>query len=168
MLSRFPDASRYKAPSIISDWQPTHVPSAGTCHVFGMCPWFVTSGLVVEDGFTGPIVLFNAIAVAAAWRPKCFFAGMPVTKVNHFFRYHMHGESNTLSFELEGLHDDLWRPVRAALWGIALFTLLLAAPSSADELKPETLQAWQQYVDTVNARNQQHLVPGSSFLSIDE
>lgn len=38
----------------------------------------------------------------------------------------------------------------------------------AADLKPETLQQWDEYVKAVDARNQEHLAPGASFLSSDE
>src|ERR1700723_2730251 len=40
--------------------------------------------------------------------------------------------------------------------------------TSAANLKPDTVQTWKEYLEAVNARNQKHLVPGSSFLTIDE
>ena len=52
------------------------------------------------------------------------------------------------------------------------FMILLVALSSpigaaAADLKPETVQAWQEYIKAAEARHQQHLAPGSPFLSID-
>jgi hypothetical protein len=52
----------------------------------------------------------------------------------------------------------------------ALAAILWAAPISlvAADLKPETLQQWEPYVKTVDARNRERLAPGASFLSFDE
>ena len=43
-----------------------------------------------------------------------------------------------------------------------------AASVIAADLKPEALQQWDDYVKAVNARNQEHLAPGASFLSSEE
>jgi hypothetical protein len=62
-----------------------------------------------------------------------------------------------------------WLPFRvAALWVIALVALFTPARTFAADLKPETVQTWDEYVKAVSARHQRHLVPGSSFLSSDE
>jgi len=45
---------------------------------------------------------------------------------------------------------------------------LAPARTFAADLKPETVQTWDEYVKAVSARNQKRLVSGSSFLSIDE
>jgi hypothetical protein len=37
----------------------------------------------------------------------------------------------------------------------------------AADLKPETLQAWEEYLQAAKARNQQHVADGVSFLAID-
>jgi len=44
------------------------------------------------------------------------------------------------------------------------------APSSsvAADLKSQTLRGWEDYIQTVYARNQAHLLPGASFLSSDD
>jgi hypothetical protein len=55
----------------------------------------------------------------------------------------------------------------AVLWVVGLVMLTPVLIMSA-ELKPETVHVWDNYVEAVNTRNQKHLVPGSSFLSIDE
>ncbi|HEY4359554.1 MAG TPA: hypothetical protein VGN17_01230 [Bryobacteraceae bacterium] len=62
-----------------------------------------------------------------------------------------------------------WVPFRlAAIWAVGLAAFFAPAPSHAADLKPETLQTWAEYVKVVAARAQKHLVPGNSFLSIDE
>jgi ABC-type transporter Mla MlaB component len=62
-----------------------------------------------------------------------------------------------------------WLPFRvAALWVIALVALFTSATTFAADLKPETVQTWDEYVKAVSARHQRHLGPGSSFLSSDE
>ena len=58
--------------------------------------------------------------------------------------------------------------VHAAIWVVASCMLLFARWSDAADLKPETLQAWQQYVDAANTRDQEHLARGNSFLSIHD
>jgi hypothetical protein len=47
-------------------------------------------------------------------------------------------------------------------------TLLGPAAASAAHLEPTTLQAWEDYVNSANARMQQRLSPGQSFLWVDE
>ena len=48
--------------------------------------------------------------------------------------------------------------------------MMLFAPvrGFAADLKPETVQTWEEYVKAVSARNQRQFVSGGSFLSIDE
>lgn len=48
--------------------------------------------------------------------------------------------------------------------------LLLAAslPGLSADLKPETVEHWNEYIRAVDARNQRPLVPGSSFLTSDD
>lgn len=53
------------------------------------------------------------------------------------------------------------------LRAISLAALLYPMGGSAADLKPETTQAWQQYITAAEARNQAHLASGSPFLSID-
>ena len=54
-----------------------------------------------------------------------------------------------------------------ALVAIALVAAFLPAPAVAADLRPEAIQAWQEYLSAAEARNQTHLSPGGSFLSID-
>jgi hypothetical protein len=54
----------------------------------------------------------------------------------------------------------------ASLAGFLL--LATSALSNAAELKQETLQAWQDYIRTANARMQERLHGGAPFLWIDE
>jgi hypothetical protein len=49
---------------------------------------------------------------------------------------------------------------------LALLTLVYAA--HAAELKPETMKAWEAYIQSANVRMQDHLRPKSHFLQIDE
>ena len=60
---------------------------------------------------------------------------------------------------------EIWAAAR-----IAVATVLLSAPipALAADLKPETLQQWDQYVSTVDARNQEHLGPGALFVMGNE
>lgn len=60
------------------------------------------------------------------------------------------------------------RSCGAAGFCVGVLAILTGVPIFPAELKPETVQAWDNYVDAVNARNRKHLVPGNSFLSIDE
>ena len=54
---------------------------------------------------------------------------------------------------------------------IGAIMLLAALPfpmrAVAADLKPETTQAWQEYINSVEARNREHLTRGNAFLSID-
>ena len=47
----------------------------------------------------------------------------------------------------------------------AVAAVLCAAPVSGADLKPETLQQWDEYVKAVDVRNQEHLAPAASFVS---
>ncbi|MGA7410863.1 MAG: hypothetical protein WBW33_10280 [Bryobacteraceae bacterium] len=53
---------------------------------------------------------------------------------------------------------------------VATILVLVSLPLTlgAEHLRPETLQAWNQYVQQVNARMEARLQPGSGFLWIDE
>lgn len=46
-------------------------------------------------------------------------------------------------------------------------TAISLTRATAADLKEETVLAWQDYLRAAEARNQTHLAPGSSFLSID-
>jgi hypothetical protein len=62
-----------------------------------------------------------------------------------------------------------WLPIRAATLGaIALGVLLSAAPASAADLKPETLAAWNEYVQVSRAQNEVRLQDGSPYLWTDD
>ena len=45
---------------------------------------------------------------------------------------------------------------------------LFPALAGAASLEPATLQAWEQYIESTNARMEQRLSPGKSFLWVDE
>ena len=51
---------------------------------------------------------------------------------------------------------------------VALGVLMLTGGLSAAELKPATLDAWQQYVDAAKSRMQARLQPGAQFLWTDQ
>ena len=69
----------------------------------------------------------------------------------------------------QGTQHQTWFPVRAATFSaLAAILLFVSIPGLAADLKPETVQRWDEYVKTVETRNQEHLAPGSSFLSSDE
>ncbi|MBV9769968.1 MAG: hypothetical protein JOZ32_10380 [Bryobacterales bacterium] len=54
--------------------------------------------------------------------------------------------------------------------GVAFGAIVWLAPSflHGADLKPQTLRRYEDYIQTVDARNQAHLVPGAAFLSSDE
>ena len=54
-----------------------------------------------------------------------------------------------------------------ALAAMVLTAVCSLTQATAADLKEQTIQAWQEYIDAAEARNQTHLAPGSSFLSID-
>jgi hypothetical protein len=56
----------------------------------------------------------------------------------------------------------------AALWTIGSIMLFAPVSTLAADLKPETVQKWEEYVKAVSARNPGYLVAGCSFLSIDD
>jgi hypothetical protein len=51
----------------------------------------------------------------------------------------------------------------------AMALMMLSWPTriAAADLKPETIQAWETYLQAAKTRNQKHLADGASFLSID-
>jgi hypothetical protein len=53
------------------------------------------------------------------------------------------------------------------LAAVALMMLSWSTRVAAADLKPETLQAWEAYLQAAKARNHKHLADGASFLSID-
>jgi hypothetical protein len=55
---------------------------------------------------------------------------------------------------------------KATRYGLA--ALLLATASSAAELKPQTVAAWDEYVRTADAQMRERLQPGHAFLWLDE
>ena len=57
-----------------------------------------------------------------------------------------------------------WNPATIAA---SIAAVLWAAPVSVfgADLKPETLQQWDEYVKAVDGRNQEHLAPAASFVS---
>jgi hypothetical protein len=64
-------------------------------------------------------------------------------------------------------HGSLVGRLFQILAGLALATLLSPMQVAAADLKPETLQAWEAYLQAAKARNQKHLADGTAFLSID-
>lgn len=57
---------------------------------------------------------------------------------------------------------------RLASLASGVIFLLAAVPSWAADLRPDTLQEWHAYVETADARNQERVLPGETFLFIDE
>jgi hypothetical protein len=55
----------------------------------------------------------------------------------------------------------------AAFW-VGISVLLAPPRTFAADLKPQTVQAWDEYVKTVKERAQKHFHSGTGFLSIDE
>ncbi len=51
---------------------------------------------------------------------------------------------------------------------MATAILWMSASLIAADLKPATIEQWEEYVKAVDARNQERLVPGASFLASDE
>src|SRR5580658_3994741 len=79
------------------------------------------------------------------------------TDIKYFTRHGL----EVLSFE----HTDV--PQRGAgsqlkaLAAIAATFMLYPLPASAADLKPETTQAWQEYIKSAEARSQKRLADGS-------
>ncbi len=64
-----------------------------------------------------------------------------------------------------------WLPFRILLRMVALCAMGLAvayAPARAADLKPETVQTWDEYVKGITVRAQRHLGAANSFLAVDE
>src|SRR5690349_20629323 len=59
-------------------------------------------------------------------------------------------------------------PMRVRAGILALSLLLLASTSRAGELRPETLKAWDEYIQSVNAQFQDRLNRDRHFLRIEE
>jgi len=78
----------------------------------------------------------------------------------------------TIETDLMNTLERQGRPVRRRLQlfqvlaAVALTTLFPPMRVTAADLKPETLQAWEAYLQTAKARNHKHLADGASFLSI--
>jgi hypothetical protein len=77
--------------------------------------------------------------------------------MNNDFRSYMHEETRSVG---------TWRPLHglAAIFLLALFS---PAQTIAADLKPETIQAWNDYVRAAEARNLKHVSQGNLFLAID-
>ena len=58
--------------------------------------------------------------------------------------------------------------IRASAVFTILVLLLGAAPTRATDLKPQTLQAWNGYVEIVNSTTDRRATGGSQFLAVDE
>jgi hypothetical protein len=68
----------------------------------------------------------------------------------------------------ESARRQTWRPFHAvALATLALTTLVAPTRTFAADLKPATLQAWQEYVRAADTGNQAHLMDGTTFLKAD-
>jgi len=62
-----------------------------------------------------------------------------------------------------------WLPFQtAALWAIALVILLVPIKGRADNLRLETLKAWEEYVEEADGQMQERLNPDHPFLFSDE
>ena len=57
---------------------------------------------------------------------------------------------------------------RVSILATVLLPIFLPFALEAEHLRPETLEAWDQYIQQANARMQARLQPGSAFLWIDE
>jgi hypothetical protein len=77
--------------------------------------------------------------------------------MNNDFRSYMHEETRSAG---------IWRPLHG-LAAIFLLTLFSPAQTIAADLKPETIQAWDEYVRAVEDCNLKHVSQGNSFLAID-
>lgn len=102
--------------------------------------------------------------------------------MNDLFRSCLREGPNAFSFEVAGIvsdnavrqleqspvNGDQSSIVNLILWLLGLTLLFAGIPARAAELKPETVRTWGEYVKGVTARTQEHLIPGNSFLSIDD
>jgi hypothetical protein len=77
--------------------------------------------------------------------------------MNNDFRSYMHEETRSVG---------TWRPLHglAAIFLLALFS---PAQTIAADLKPETIQAWNDYVRAAEERNLKHVSQETPFLTID-
>ena len=78
----------------------------------------------------------------------------------------------TITFDSQGRLVGPWGRQRGSrlfrvLAAAALMTLFLQMRVAAADLKPETLQAWEAYLQAAKARNHKQLADGASLLSID-
>jgi hypothetical protein len=77
--------------------------------------------------------------------------------MNNDFRSYMHEETRSAA---------RWRP-QHGLAAIFLLALFSPAQTIAADLKPETIQAWNDYVRAAEARSLKHVSEGNLFLAID-
>lgn len=62
-----------------------------------------------------------------------------------------------------------WNVGRSSrVWGLALIISLSAPNAGAATLKPETVEAWEDYLRTADARIRGRISPGAPFLWVDE
>jgi hypothetical protein len=78
-------------------------------------------------------------------------------QMNNNFRSYMHQETGSAS---------TWRPLHG-IAAILLSVLLSPVRTIAADLKPETIQAWNEYVRAAEERNLKHVSQGNAFLAID-
>jgi hypothetical protein len=79
----------------------------------------------------------------------------------------MHFERHEATNMKRTLRKTTWNPAAISAVMAAFFWSAPIRVLAAD-LKTETLQRWEEYVKTVDARNQERLAPDAPFLSIDE
>ena len=77
--------------------------------------------------------------------------------MNNNFRSYTHGEKRSATRR---------RPLHG-LAAIFLFALFSPVQTIAADLKPETIQAWNDYVRAAEARSLKHVSEGNLFLAID-
>jgi hypothetical protein len=102
--------------------------------------------------------LFSANYSQAAGGNRTAFSGVEAAKpMTNDFRSYTHEETRSAV---------RWRPLQglAAIFLLALFS---PAQTIAADLKPETIQAWNDYVRAAEARSLKHVSEGNLFLAID-
>jgi len=77
--------------------------------------------------------------------------------MNNDFRSYMHEKTGSVG---------TWRPLHA-LAAIFLSALFSPVQMIAADLKPETIQAWNEYIRAAEERNLKHVSQGTPFLAID-
>jgi hypothetical protein len=107
--------------------------------------------------------------MTSVWLPNCLRMPMSRTTAHGGFRSYIYDGNNAAREFRPTARSSRWlRSQAAVLWAIAAVLVFFRTAANAADLKPETLQAWDEYVKTVNAEMKGRLGPDRLFLQVDE